>query len=667
MSAFGQRYLWGLVVLFLLACRPLPPAPEEPAPALPSPSPTSGRVPVPGTPSSAGRFFAPSSPFNQPIGPNPPLDPRSDELVLAFADVAVHEGFNVAVRSYAVPVYFADARSPAYQVRLTADWAPWQQFGPVRIPQGARPDPQDDGHMVIVDREAGCAYEFWQARRVGKQWAASWANAISLEGDGFYPSGGGARAGGSSLLAGLIWPAELEAGRIEHALAFAYGLTKAGGPVPPATASDGWSDDPRALPQGARLQLDPAFDVSTLPEWQRPIARALQEYGMYLLDTTGGDVSLFAVHPQSFDQDPYDRLIPPGAWFGATPGAREWARLDIPPDRFRVLRLGPQRPNPESLSPPACGRAEGEWMRGVWDAAISEPYLFLAAGVDGLLVVDVSRPEAPQPVATFVGDEDDEMEPAIAVAVAGGRAFVGTDGSGLWVVDVSVPDAPRLLGRFGYEDELAVLGLLAEDERLYVATEGALYILDLASGEVPHLLGALEAPEVLDAPRHMAKGGPYLFLADPSLGLTAVDVSAPRRPVVAGQWEAFVEGVAARGEMLYATEHALGVVMVDVRLPSRPRVVGTQELPDLGFGLAVEGNTVYVANGLAGLQVVESRPTGALAPRATLEFPGGYARDVALDARGYVYVALQDGGLAVVDVSTPSAPRLVANLVPEEP
>ncbi|MDQ7030808.1 MAG: hypothetical protein Q9O62_14070 [Ardenticatenia bacterium] len=585
-----------------------------------------------------------------------------------FADAALHEGFSVSVRSYAVPVYFADKETPVYDVRLTADWAPWQLFGPVPIPDGALPDPQDDGHMVIVDRQGGCTYEFWQARRVGKRWAASWANAISLESDGFYPRGGGARAGGSALLAGLVWPDALEAGRIDHALAFAYGLTRAGGPVPPATASDGWSDDPRALPLGARLQLDPAFNISTLPAWQQPIARALQEYGMYLVDTTGGDVSLFAVHPYSFDsEDPYDRLIPPEAWFGDTPGAQEWARLDIPPERFRVLRMPAQRPNPETLSPPACGRTAGEWMRGVWDVAVDGSYLFLAAGVDGLLVVDAARPDALSLVAAFPGDEDEEMEPAISVAVADGRAYVGTDGSGLWTVDVSTPDAPRLAGRFGEEEELAVLGLLADGPFLYVAAEQALYTLERTPTGVPRPVGALEAPEVLDAPRHMARLGAYLLVADPALGLTAIDVSTPQRPLVAGQWEAFVEGVTVLEDRVYVTEHALGLTSLDAQLPGDFQIIGAQALPDLGFGLTARDGIVYVANGLAGLHVAAIPPSGQPALRATLDLGEGYARDVALDARGYVYVAMQDGGLAAVDVTIPSTPRVVDHFMPEVP
>ena len=111
--------------------------------------------------------------------------------------------------------------------------------------------------------------------------------------------------GGFSQIAGVIRPEELRAGVIRHALVFSYRYTKAGGPVPPATRSDGRSFERYALPMGARLRLDPRFAIRRLRyRWQRTIARALQVYGMYLVDT-GTDAALVAQNPQSYRTNPY--------------------------------------------------------------------------------------------------------------------------------------------------------------------------------------------------------------------------------------------------------------------------------------------------------------------------------------------------------------------------
>jgi hypothetical protein len=82
----------------------------------------------------------------------------------------------------------------------------------------------------------------------------------------------------------------MAAGVIKHALKFAFPYTKAGGPVLPAVASDGTHSDAGSLPEGARLQLDPSLDLSSLGlnSWQMVVAKAMQTYGMYLTDTGGG-------------------------------------------------------------------------------------------------------------------------------------------------------------------------------------------------------------------------------------------------------------------------------------------------------------------------------------------------------------------------------------------
>ncbi len=630
------------------------------SPAETSPSPPAGAKPE--SLSHDVEQVFPESPFHQPIGPEPEIDPDSAAYIEQFAQVAEEIGFNLSVRSFSVTVFESGQADPQYEVRLTAEWAPHQVLGPVPIPPRAVPDPEDDGHMVVIDPASGCAFEFWQARRVGERWAASWANAISLDGIGIFPQGGGARAGGSSLLEGLVWPDELRAGRIPHALVFAYGETRAGGPVPPATSSDGWSWDPRALPQGARLQLDPAFDLSLLPEWQRPIAKALQEYGMFLMDTTGGDISLFALNPLSLASDPYQDLIPDVAWFADRPGAKDWARLDIPAEAFRVLKLPPQAPNPSELTPPACGRTSGGWRLGVWSVAIEGTTAYLASGVAGLEMLDVSDPENPRLLSTFAPDF---VEPAIRVLVADGIAYLSTAGSGLLIIDVSDPSAPALLGEFGREEEYYFTAMALKGDTLYLADVGNLFLLDLSDPRRPTLLGGLEESDFISDPRDMAIWENLVLIADGVLGLTVIDVSQPERPRVLGQVEDFAEGVAASGGFVYLTDHDLGFYVLDLSDPRIPVEKGKFDLEDFAFGLAMKDGLTVVANGLGGLQVLDVADPSNPRPLSQVADLPGYALDVALEG-DEAYVALQDGGLAIVDLSDPARPSLLGRYVPSD-
>jgi hypothetical protein len=215
------------------------------------------------------------------------------------------------------------------------------------MPAHAAPDPRGDGHIAVIDQSSGCEYDFWQARQRDGRWRASWGNALPLGGSGIYPEGLSARGSGFALLAGLIQPGELRNGRIDHALVWSYAEPAAGGPVRPASESDGVSRRPNAIPEGALVQLDPALDLGTLSlaPYERTIARALQEYGAYLADV-GSGFAVYAAHPMSQRTNPYAGVLP----------SRNYPSLEgIPFERLRVLSLPEQRPNPPiSLVPNGC-------------------------------------------------------------------------------------------------------------------------------------------------------------------------------------------------------------------------------------------------------------------------------------------------------------------------
>ena len=87
---------------------------------------------------------------------------------------------------------------------------------------------------------------------------------------------------------------------------------------------------------------------ANLTAHERIIARALQEYGMYLADWGGPGITLYAVHPASFKGDAYAGLLPD----------QTYVRLDrIPVGRFRVLAMPKPTPDdklPKEIVPTGC-------------------------------------------------------------------------------------------------------------------------------------------------------------------------------------------------------------------------------------------------------------------------------------------------------------------------
>jgi hypothetical protein len=104
---------------------------------------------------------------------------------------------------------------------------------------------------------------------------------------------------------------ELQAGRIEHALAISVPNARAGVFAFPAQRTDGTSTDPAAVPEGARLRLDPRLNVAALnlPPVVHAMALAAQRYGMIVRDKTLRATGFFAEDPSPTGANPYPQLF----------------------------------------------------------------------------------------------------------------------------------------------------------------------------------------------------------------------------------------------------------------------------------------------------------------------------------------------------------------------
>ncbi|MGZ6792339.1 MAG: hypothetical protein ACXVFV_05255 [Mycobacteriales bacterium] len=281
------------------------------------------------------RLYADSSFWNQPVPPDPALDPDSAAVVrAAFADAGAHSHL-ANDDDWGIPVVTADAASRSYDIACLT----YSCDGPVRaqIPWTAQESRGDDGHLVVLgpgDREV----DMWRASPDSgmRGWEAGGRFVTTSSGSGQLCRPGdrcnGSVTSGFAQLGGVVRPEEIAQGHIDHALALSVPRTRSGAIACPATHTDATHDARDAVPIGARVQLDPAYDVAAQrwPEWLKVLAVALQRYGGYVVDTGGSLV----VRGEATLNRGYD------AWrLAGTPVA---PRLDdLPWDRLRLLQLQP--------------------------------------------------------------------------------------------------------------------------------------------------------------------------------------------------------------------------------------------------------------------------------------------------------------------------------------
>jgi len=244
------------------------------------------------------RPFSPDSFWNTPLGESAELDPDSPGLVATLAAQVADRKAWINTYQYSSPLYVVDADQPHVRVILDKRSRPLTAaFASVPLPPDVVPARGSDAQRVV-----------WQP----------------------------ATATGVPLLGGLITLDDLRRGEIDHALAI--GVTRARSYVWswPAQRTDGATDNPTAIPEGARFRLDPELDIDSLdlPPLTRMIAEAAQRYGIVVRDKTGSSVTFEAEDATRFPTDPYYGT---GGWFGGRSPSALLARF--PWSRLQALRL----------------------------------------------------------------------------------------------------------------------------------------------------------------------------------------------------------------------------------------------------------------------------------------------------------------------------------------
>lgn len=279
------------------------------------------------------RPFSSSSPFNVAIDSSARVDPNSAAMVArATRTGQVHAN----LYEFGIPIYTATSSTPRYAVSCSLDgtWGPCPlNRSPRRIPDGAQPQLGSDGAMVVLDSTTGNVDEYWQAWHSGSSWGASFGAINPMSGSGW---GGSSTGSGASRLGGVVRVSEIAQGAIGHALVLQSDNTCAKVYRAPALKTDGTSTRADCLPEGARLQLDPAIDLSTisgLTSGERTVAEALQTYGAYVVDYGSAPLSI------SFQRaSDGDWSFPGSAYVGAGLAWDYYGMPHVPWSKLRVLR-----------------------------------------------------------------------------------------------------------------------------------------------------------------------------------------------------------------------------------------------------------------------------------------------------------------------------------------
>jgi len=378
--------------------------------------------------------------------------------------------------------------------------------------------------------------------------------------------------------------------------------------------------------------------------------------------------------------------------------------------------------------------------------ALSGNTAFIADSGSGLQVIDVSNPAAP----TIIGSRDTPGH-ASGIALAGNTAFIADNLSGLQVIDVSNPAAPMIIG--SRDTSGRAYGIALSGNTAFIAdyTSG-LQVIDISNLSAPTIIGSRDTP---GGARAIALAGNTAFIADDS-GLQVIDITQgklsgtptsynlgleyltiqasnalfettidkfilaidripnkeateiPDQSLLPGETlnlilnsqllfidpdQAFLSlnilqlddtpapnwlrlainpslltsrdtpgsarGIALAGNTAFIADWSSGLQVIDVSNPATPTIIGSRVTPEYAWSIALSGNTAFIADGSSGLQVIDVSNPAAPTIIGSRDTPGS-ARSIAL-AGNTAFIADWSSGLQVIDVSNPAAPTIIGS------
>jgi hypothetical protein len=249
------------------------------------------------------RFWSDDSYWNKKIPVNAPLHPNSAQMVNWLVNEDGHFGGHPTPNenAWTKPIWDAYKDTRKVTVHKASGSV---LFYNVPIASGWEPASDGDHSMGIIDWYNRKYYDFWHMYHNGDYWWADAGYIYDLDGSGIMPKGQWSVGGSSTpFLAGAIRDEEIVAGIINHPLMCCLATPKRNYHVyPPAATTDGKDTSTYAIPEGARIQLNPDWNLDSLglTRTQKIILKAMQEYGIVVKES-GGAWALYFEHELSID------------------------------------------------------------------------------------------------------------------------------------------------------------------------------------------------------------------------------------------------------------------------------------------------------------------------------------------------------------------------------
>ena len=239
---------------------------------------------------------------------------------------------------------------------------------------------------------------------------------------------------------------------------------------------------------------------------------------------------------------------------------------------------------------------------------ISGDRLYVADCFEGLLVFDIS---GKVPVCTW--RQQGQRLAGMGIYIHDDHAYLVAGLGGLHIFDISKPDSPKLVGKC---KDLDAWDVWVSGKYAYIADfQTGVTVIDVSRPSRPQKVSSVTWDKNRPTPEIIRGEGEIVYVAAAKQGLVAIDVSNPREPKVTDQYisdpTAYGEGLCVRNGLVYLAnlsnnKDENGLIVIDARNPNSLKVKGKCTFGGGGVeGVCVAGNRVFVTNRWSGIRSID--------------------------------------------------------------
>jgi len=331
--------------------------------------------------------------------------------------------------------------------------------------------------------------------------------------------------------------------------------------------------------------------------------------------------------------------------FENDPASQPW--LDLTAYQVAKVLVKDEIGQPVEVTPP--------WLDMNPDAiCVDGDFAYMASGIGGLFIVDISDPEGPVYV-----NQVDTFDEARCVAVKEGYAYVGTED--LLILDIDPVESASIVNTVSRVDHANYVSI--NGNYLYASGGNEFCILDITDPVSPSIIITFELSSGMMSSSSFGKvtaSGDYAYVgrshtsgdigggSGTSYSFHIYDINPPELAHGVGSLNCygFCRDIVVEGGYAYITIGDLTIIDIDT--PESPYIVGNASLPDRTTSLEVAGNYAFVTDSKSGLEIFDITQPESPALVNTVNTPGS-AKDVALSGN-FAFVADEGSGLQIIDI-----------------